>query len=35
MVNLELRRMMSELSEGMLFDIDYADAGACVLAVPG
>jgi len=33
-VNLEPRRMMGELSEGMLFDIGYADALTPVLAVP-
>jgi tRNA-binding protein len=33
-VNLEPRRMMGEISEGMLFDIGYADGIAPVLAVP-
>ena len=33
-VNLEPRRMMGELSEGMLFDIGYADGIVPVLAVP-
>ena len=33
-VNLEPRRMMGELSEGMLFDIGYADGLQPVLAVP-
>lgn len=33
-VNLEPKRMAGELSEGMLFDIGYADAIAPVLAVP-
>ena len=33
-VNLEPRRMMGELSEGMLFDIGFADAVTPVLAVP-
>ncbi len=33
-VNLEPRRMMGEPSEGMLFDIGYADAIMPVLAVP-
>jgi tRNA-binding protein len=33
-VNLEPRRMMGELSEGMLFDIGYADGVTPVLAVP-
>ena len=32
--NLEPRRMMGELSEGMLFDIGFADAVTPVLAVP-
>jgi len=33
-VNLESRKMMGELSEGMLFDIGYADGIIPVLAVP-
>lgn len=33
-VNLEPRRMRGVLSEGMLFDIGYADGVAPVLAVP-
>jgi tRNA-binding protein len=33
-VNLEPRKMAGELSEGMLFDIGYADDLAPVLAVP-
>jgi tRNA-binding protein len=33
-VNLEPRKMMGELSEGMLFDIGYADGIRPVLAVP-
>ncbi len=33
-VNLEPRKMMSEVSEGMLFDIGYDDGLAPVLAVP-
>ncbi len=33
-INLEPRRMMDELSEGMLFDIGYADGVTPVLAVP-
>ena len=33
-VNLEPRRMMGEISEGMLFDIGYADGVMPVLAVP-
>jgi tRNA-binding protein len=33
-VNLEPRRMMGELSEGMLFDIGYADGVRPVLAIP-
>ncbi|MCM3877308.1 MAG: tRNA-binding protein [Thermoanaerobaculia bacterium] len=33
-VNLEPRRMMGELSEGMLFDLGYADGQAPALAVP-
>jgi tRNA-binding protein len=33
-VNLEPRRMAGELSEGMLFDIGYADGVTPVLAVP-
>src|SRR5215210_5513399 len=33
-INLEPKRMMGELSEGMLFDIGYADNVPPVLAVP-
>jgi len=33
-VNLEPRRMAGEVSEGMLFDIGYADGARPVLAVP-
>ena len=33
-VNLEPRPMMGEVSEGMLFDIGYADGLTPVLAVP-
>jgi tRNA-binding protein len=33
-VNLEPRKMMGEVSEGMLFDIGYADRLTPVLAVP-
>jgi tRNA-binding protein len=33
-VNLEPKKMMGELSEGMLFDIGYADGIEPVLAVP-
>ena len=33
-VNLEPRKMMGELSEGMLFDIGYADGVQPVLAIP-
>jgi tRNA-binding protein len=33
-VNLEPRRMAGELSEGMLFDVGYADGLSPVLAVP-
>jgi tRNA-binding protein len=33
-VNLEPKRMMGEISEGMLFDIGYADGITPVLAVP-
>jgi len=33
-VNLEPKEMMHELSEGMLFDIGYADGITPVLAVP-
>jgi len=33
-VNLEPRKMMGELSEGMLFDVGYADGILPVLAVP-
>lgn len=33
-VNLEPRKMMGEISEGMLFDIGYADSLRPVLAIP-
>ncbi len=33
-VNLEPRRMAGEMSEGMLFDIGYADALPPALAIP-
>ena len=33
-VNLEPKKMMGEISEGMLFDIGYADQIKPVLAVP-
>jgi tRNA-binding protein len=33
-VNLEPRKMMGEISEGMLFDLGYADGITPVLAVP-
>lgn len=33
-VNLEPRKMMGEISEGMLFDIGYPDGVTPVLAVP-
>lgn len=33
-VNLEPRKMMGEVSEGMLFDIGHADGLTAVLAVP-
>ena len=33
-VNLQPRRMMGEVSEGMLFDLGYADGVAPALAVP-
>jgi tRNA-binding protein len=33
-VNLEPRRMMGEVSEGMLFDLGYADGVAPAIAVP-
>ena len=33
-VNLEPRKMMGEVSEGMLFDLGYADGLTPVLAVP-
>jgi tRNA-binding protein len=33
-VNLEPKKMMGELSEGMLFDIGYADSVRPALAVP-
>ena len=33
-VNLEPRRMMGEVSQGMLFDIGYADGITPVLAMP-
>ena len=34
MVNLEPRKMRGVLSEGMLFDIGYADGVRPVLAIP-
>ena len=34
MVNLEARKMRGVISEGMLFDIGYADGVTPVLAVP-
>jgi len=34
LVNLKPRKMMGELSEGMLFDVGYADGIQPVLAVP-
>ena len=34
MVNLAPRKMMGEVSEGMLFDIGYADGIDPALAVP-
>lgn len=33
-VNLEPKKMMGEISEGLLFDIGYADGVAPALAVP-
>jgi methionine--tRNA ligase beta chain len=33
-VNLEPRKMMGQISEGMLFDLGYADGIAPALAVP-
>jgi tRNA-binding protein len=33
-VNLDPRKMMGELSEGMLFDLGYEDGTSPVLAVP-
>ena len=33
-VNLEPRKMMGEVSEGMLFDLGYADSLTPALAVP-
>jgi tRNA-binding EMAP/Myf-like protein len=33
-VNLEPKKMMGEVSEGMLFDIGYADGLSPVLAMP-
>ena len=33
-VNLEPRKMMGEVSEGMLFDIGYSDGLTPALAVP-
>jgi tRNA-binding EMAP/Myf-like protein len=33
-VNLEPKKMMGEISKGMLFDIGYADGVTPVLAVP-
>ena len=34
MVNLEPKKMTGELSQGMLFDIGYADGLVSVLGVP-
>ena len=34
MINLEPKRIMGEVSEGMLLDIGYADGLKAVLAVP-
>jgi tRNA-binding protein len=33
-VNLEPRKMMGEVSEGMLFDLGYADGATPALAIP-
>jgi len=33
-LNLKLRKMAGEISEGMLFDIGYADGASPVLSVP-
>ena len=33
-INLEPRKMMGEVSQGMLFDIGYADGITPVLAMP-
>jgi methionine--tRNA ligase beta chain len=33
-VNLEPKKMLGEVSQGMLFDIGYADGGKPVLAMP-
>ena len=33
-VNLEPRKMMGEVSEGMLFDLGFADGAAPALAIP-
>ena len=33
-VNLPARKMAGETSEGMMFDIGYADGGSPILAVP-
>jgi tRNA-binding protein len=33
-VNLEAKKMMGQISEGMLFDIGYTDGIAPVLAIP-
>jgi tRNA-binding EMAP/Myf-like protein len=33
-VNLEARKMAGEISEGMLFDVGYADGVTPVLAMP-
>ena len=33
-VNLEPRKMMGEVSEGMLFDLGYADGVTPALAIP-
>ena len=34
-VNLEPKKMMGQMSEGMLFDIGFADGIVPVLAIPG
>ena len=33
-INLEPKKMLGEVSQGMLFDIGYADGGKPVLAMP-